>query len=81
MTAENDPTHSAHQWLEEAAELIGVDKQDATALTRELLDLTRDVAHSTSRPAAPLTACLVGLASRDSDEARANIAKLRTELN
>lgn len=81
MTAENDPIHSAHQWLEEAAELIGIDKQDATALTRELLDLTRDVAHSTSRPAAPLTAYLVGLASRNSDEARANIAKLRTELN
>ena len=47
------------------------------SLVRELLDLTKDVAHNRSRPAAPLTAFVVGLASKDVEEARANIAKLK----
>lgn len=74
------PNQSAHQWLEEAAELLGVDKHDATALVRELLDLTKDVAHNRARPAAPLTAYLVGLASQDTQEARANIVKLKAAI-
>ncbi len=80
MTEEKDPIQSAHQWLEEAAELLGVDKHDATALVRELLDLTKDVAHNRARPAAPLTAYLVGLASQDTQEARANIVKLKAAI-
>ena len=72
-----DPIQSAHEWLEEAARHLGLDPQEATALTREILDLTKDVAHNRSRPAAPLTAFVVGLASKDVEEARANIAKLK----
>ena len=37
-----DPIQSAHEWLEEAARLLGLDPQEATALTREILDLTKD---------------------------------------
>jgi hypothetical protein len=33
-----------------------------TAETRAVLDLTRDVSHAVDRPAAPLTAYLLGLA-------------------
>jgi len=33
-----------------------------------VLDLTRDVAHNVARPAAPLTAFLVGLAAGRSDD-------------
>ncbi|MCG7445189.1 DUF6457 domain-containing protein [Corynebacterium sp. ACRPO] len=75
-----DPIQSAHEWLEEAARHLGLDPQEATALTREILDLTKDVAHNRSRPAAPLTAFLVGLASSDVEEARANITALKQVL-
>ncbi|MDV2418361.1 DUF6457 domain-containing protein [Corynebacterium tuberculostearicum] len=75
-----DPNQSAHEWLEEAARLLGLDPQEATALTREILDLTKDVAHNRSRPAAPLTAFLVGLASSNVDEARSNIDALKEVL-
>lgn len=75
-----DPIQSAHEWLEEAARLLGLDPQEATALTREILDLTKDVAHNRSRSAAPLTAFLVGLASSNVDEARSNIDILKEVL-
>ena len=75
-----DPIQSAHEWLEEAARHLGLDPQEATALTREILDLTKDVAHKRSRPAAPLTSFLVGLASGNAEEARSNIDVLKQEL-
>lgn len=81
MSEEADPIQTAHEWLEEAAETLGLDKADATALIRELLDLTKDVAHLRSRPAAPLTAFVVGLASPDVESARANIARLKAAVN
>ena len=31
-----DPIQSAHEWLEEAARHLGLDPQEATALTREI---------------------------------------------
>ena len=79
-TENQDPIQTAHEWLVEAAEILGLDKREATALTRELLDLTKDVAHNRSRPAAPLTSYLVGLASKDGEEAKANIAKLQERI-
>ncbi|OFK67047.1 molybdopterin-guanine dinucleotide biosynthesis protein MobA [Corynebacterium sp. HMSC076G08] len=81
MSETPDPIRTAHQWLQEAAELLDVPPTDATALVTELLDLTKDVAHTQSRPAAPLTAYLVGLASKDTEEARAHIATLKEALN
>ncbi len=54
---------SAHEWLHEAALELGVDPDSIRPLVKDLLDLTRDVAHGPSRPAAPLTAFLVGLAA------------------
>ncbi|MBK4138569.1 DUF6457 domain-containing protein [Corynebacterium macginleyi] len=77
MTEDKDPIQTAHERLEEAATTLGLDPHDATALVRELLDLTKDVAHNRFRPAAPLTAFVVGLASKDVEEARANIAELK----
>lgn len=54
---------NAHVWLESVSVELGLDPAVIRALVGELLDLTRDVAHGPSRPAAPLTAFLVGLAS------------------
>lgn len=47
-------------WLATASEELGLDPADLD--TTLLLDLTRDVAHSVARPAAPLTAYLLGVA-------------------
>lgn len=54
---------NAHAWLASVSEELGQDPAVIRELVEELLDLTRDVAHGPSRPAAPLTAFLVGLAS------------------
>ena len=61
----NDPTrdNTANQWLLEACEVLDIDYEGFKAVIPDLLDLTRDVAHGPSRPAAPLTAFLVGVAA------------------
>jgi hypothetical protein len=41
---------------------------DADRVTRLVLDLARDVAHTVDRPAAPITAYLLGLAAGRSDD-------------
>jgi hypothetical protein len=49
------------EWTAAAATALGL---DPAAIDRDLLlDLTRDVAHGVARPAAPLTAFLVGIAA------------------
>jgi len=48
------------QWTAAVCTDLGLDPSDADL--RAVLDLTRDVAHSVARPAAPLTAYLVGVA-------------------
>jgi hypothetical protein len=51
---------SVDDWLAEAATTLGV---DLSVLDEQaVLDLARDAAHHVARPAAPLTAFLVGLA-------------------
>ncbi|MDH2455658.1 DUF6457 domain-containing protein [Corynebacterium bovis] len=54
---------SAHAWLDEAASRLGVDPGVQRASVKGVLDLTAAVAHHRSRPAAPVTAFLVGLAA------------------
>ena len=47
---------------------------DETAIDRDLvLDLTKDVAHSVARPAAPIAAFLVGLAAGKAGAGRDDI--------
>lgn len=72
---------TAHEWLVEAAEALNLPPDHATRHIRALLDLTRDVAHNRSRPAAPLTAFLVGLASNSPEEVEGNIDKLSALVN
>ncbi|ADP79250.1 DUF6457 domain-containing protein [Pseudofrankia inefficax] len=48
-------------WVARAGDALGLDP--AAVDVAQLLDLTRDVAHGVARPAAPLTAFLVGLAA------------------
>lgn len=49
------------EWTRTVSQALGLAEAD---LDRDLiLDLTKDVAHNVTRPAAPLTAFLVGLAA------------------
>ena len=64
-------------WTEAACKELGLEPGD---LERDLvLDLARDVAHGVTRPAAPLTAYLLGLAvgrGAPSHDAAARITEL-----
>lgn len=76
---------SANEWLRTACEILEIDYEEFRPLVSDLLDLTRDVAHGPSRPAAPLTAFLAGVAAgRDGGEltetARTRIAALTERL-
>ena len=48
------------EWLDEAARSLDLDP--GAVDKRLVLDLARDVAHAVERPAAPLTAYLLGIA-------------------
>ncbi|HEX6498546.1 MAG TPA: DUF6457 domain-containing protein [Micromonosporaceae bacterium] len=63
------------EWNEAVRSALNVDPVD----TRLVLDLARDVAHGVARPAAPLTAYLVGVAvgrGADPAEVAATISAL-----
>lgn len=77
----------ARAWLAQVSAELDLDPAVIEELLHDLLDLTRDVAHGPSRPAAPLTAFLVGLASGRAlgadttaegavDKSRENIARI-----
>jgi hypothetical protein len=64
-------------WIDAASAELGVTADDA--MVREVLDLARDVAHQVERPAAPVTAFLLGLAAgagQDRAEAAARVRAL-----
>lgn len=81
--SEKQSLAAAAVWLEQVSAQLGQDPAVIQSLLDELLDLTRDVAHGPSRPAAPLTAFLVGLASgrelgaEDGSEASISAARER----
>lgn len=51
------------EWTGQAAAVLGVDPGVLAATQDEVLDMVREVAHGVLRPAAPVTAYLVGLAA------------------
>ncbi|HEY2552278.1 MAG TPA: DUF6457 domain-containing protein [Streptosporangiaceae bacterium] len=63
------------EWTEAACAELGIDP--AAAPARVVLDLARDVAHQVERPAAPLTAYLLGLAVGQGQQAEAAALRLR----
>jgi hypothetical protein len=56
-------------WMSAVADELGLDAAAASDATMQLvLDVTAEVAHGVARPAAPVTAFLIGLAAgRDPD--------------
>jgi hypothetical protein len=55
------------EWIDEVSAELGIgelgDLVDPAVVQPLVLDLTRDVAHGVARPAAPITAYLLGLAA------------------
>ncbi|WP_291795992.1 DUF6457 domain-containing protein [Cellulomonas sp.] len=62
-TDESDKMAVMNAWLDAVCAELGVGRSVMDANMTGLLDLIRDVAHGPSRPGAPMTAFLVGLAS------------------
>jgi len=60
-----DPIPAIQEWVAAAARQLGLDlaESDQDELVTAVLDLTADIAHGVNRPAAPVTAFLVGLAA------------------
>lgn len=52
-----------YEWLGTVCDELDIDRELLHAVVPQLLDLTRDVAHGPSRPAAPMTAFLLGIAA------------------
>lgn len=52
-----------HAWLDHVCSRLNVDRATVNDVTPDMLDLIRQVAHGPSRPGAPMTAFLVGLAA------------------
>lgn len=62
--AEEKSLRSTHEWLDTVAEDLGVNPALVRELVGDILDMTAAVAHNgPSRPAAPTTAFVVGLAA------------------
>lgn len=64
------------EWVAAVCAELGVTAPD----TRAVLDFARDVAHRVDRPAAPITALLVGLGCSTGDDVPAVIERLRPLL-
>ena len=79
MTSDERSTPTLDQWWDQVTQALDITSLAPPELMPQVLDLTRDVAHGVSRPAAPLAAFLLGVAvgsSSDADVARARIAGL-----
>lgn len=63
------------EWVAAVCAELGI---DGPVDRDQILDLARDVAHGVARPAAPLTAYLVGLAAGRTGDVEAAIARVQT---
>ncbi|WP_028926416.1 DUF6457 domain-containing protein [Pseudonocardia acaciae] len=69
------------EWIDAACDELGLDLADQQATTTTVLDLTADVAHGVARPAAPVTAFLVGLAAGRSEDPEAAVVEYARRLS
>lgn len=60
---------STHEWLNQASQTLQISPELTREVLGDLLDLTKNVAHGPSRPAAPVTAFLIGLSTGQAQEA------------
>lgn len=63
-------------WLDAVCAELGVDRGLVERVSAPTLDLIGQVAHGPSRPGAPMTALVVGLATREGEDADAIAARV-----
>ena len=63
----SDDAKAMSDWVTAVSRELGIDVQGETVVDT-ILDMTSDVAHGVSRPAAPLTAYLIGIAAGRADD-------------
>ena len=72
------------EWITAVARELGLEESlDSLGVVDLVLDLTSDVAHGVSRPAAPVTAFLIGVAAGRADDpvvAARDYAQIATRL-
>jgi hypothetical protein len=61
--AESSDARALSEWVAAVVEELGIEASVGGEVVDMVLDLTSDVAHGVSRPGAPVTAFLVGLAA------------------
>ncbi|QTE29491.1 DUF6457 domain-containing protein [Pengzhenrongella sicca] len=71
---ETEKMATMDRWLDEVCRELDVDRSVLDAGTVSMLRLIKDVAHGPSRPGAPMTAFLVGLAAGSAVGAQAQAA-------
>jgi uncharacterized protein DUF6457 len=79
MTSGERSMPTLDEWWGQVAQALEITSLAPPELMPQVLDLTRDAAHGVSRPAAPLTAFLLGVAvgsGADPEVARSRIARL-----
>jgi Domain of unknown function (DUF6457) len=79
MTSGERSTPTLEEWWDQVTHALDVTSLAPPELMPQVLDLTREVAHGVSRPAAPLSAFLLGVAvgsGADPGAARSRIAAL-----
>lgn len=80
MPASSDAT-ALFDWATAVAAELGIeDAVDHDAIVDTVLDLTADVAHNVSRPGAPVTAFLVGIAVGRAEDPKAAAREYATTI-
>jgi hypothetical protein len=67
--AESSDSTALSEWVTAVVRELGIeDSLDRSGVVDMVLDLTSDVAHGVSRPGAPVTAFLIGVAAGRADD-------------
>ncbi|WP_202864902.1 DUF6457 domain-containing protein [Rothia halotolerans] len=72
------PPPELAEWIADVAPALGLDP--AAVPARLLLDITRDVAHTVTRPAGPVTTFLIGRAVADGADPEAAAAAVTARV-
>ena len=77
----SDDATAMAPWVEAVTQELGLHDVDTVAAVDTVLDLTSDVAHGVSRPGAPVTAFLLGIAAGRADEPDEAVKELAAKLS
>ncbi len=80
MTDEAKKMEIMGRWLDAVADELGLDHNPFKGNRDELLNLTAKIAHGPSRPGAPMTLFLIGLAAENGEDVSTMVKKVEDLL-